>query len=80
MRARPALPLAGRIRKATAGRQPTGRFQRFTDGARRAVYLDTEEARRLRHSHVGTEHLLLGLVAEDEELAATGSGNGSQTW
>jgi prophage maintenance system killer protein len=70
MRARPALPLAGRIRKATARQQPTGRFQRFTDGARRAVYLATEESRLLRHSHVGTEHLLLGLIADDEELAA----------
>ena len=70
MRARPALPLAERIRKATGRRQPTGRFQRFTDEARRAVYLAAEEARLLRHSHVGTEHLLLGLVAEDEGLAA----------
>lgn len=41
LRARPALPLAERIRKATARRQPTGRFQRFTDGARRTVYLAT---------------------------------------
>ena len=70
MRVRPALPLAGRIRKATARKKPTGRFQRFTDRARRAVYLATEEARLLRHSYVGTEHLLLGLVFEDEGLAA----------
>ncbi len=69
MRARPALPLAERIRKATVRRQPTGTFRRFTDGARRAVYLASEEARLLRHSHVGTEHLLLGLVFEDEGLA-----------
>jgi len=51
-------------------RQPTGTFRRFTDRARRAVYLATEEARLLRHGHVGTEHLLLGLVYEGEGLAA----------
>jgi len=70
MRARPALPLAERIRKATMRKQPTGTFRRFTDRARRSVYLASEEARLLRHSHVGTEHLLLGLVFEDEGLAA----------
>ena len=69
MRARPALPLAERIRKATA-RQPVSPFRRFTDEARRAVYLATEEARLLRHGYVGTEHLLLGLVADDEGPAA----------
>jgi ATP-dependent Clp protease ATP-binding subunit ClpC len=70
MRPRPALPLGERIRKATARKKPEGRFQRFTDRARRAVYLATEEAQLLRHGHVGTEHLLLGLVFEDEGLAA----------
>jgi hypothetical protein len=70
MEARPALPLAERIKKATMRRQPIGMFQRFTDRARRAVYLATEEARLLRHGHVGTEHLLLGLVYEGEGLAA----------
>jgi prophage maintenance system killer protein len=70
MRARPALPLAERIRKATTRRQPTGPLRRFTDGARRSVQFAGEEARLLRHSYVGTEHLLLGLVAEEEGLAA----------
>jgi ATP-dependent Clp protease ATP-binding subunit ClpA len=40
-------------------------FERFTDGARRAVAQAQEEARRLNHGQVGTEHLLLGLVADD---------------
>jgi prophage maintenance system killer protein len=72
MRARPALPLAGRIRKATARRKPAGRglFRRFSDQAMLAVHLAIEEARGLRHAHVGTEHLLLGLVFNDEGLAA----------
>jgi prophage maintenance system killer protein len=70
MRGRPALPLAQRIRKATLRQQPTGTFRRFSEEARRTVYYATEEARLLRHGHVGTEHLLLGLVFEDEGLAA----------
>jgi ATP-dependent Clp protease ATP-binding subunit ClpC len=51
-------------------RQPTGMFQRFTDRARRAVYLAQEEARLLRHNYVGTEHLLLGLLYEGQGVAA----------
>ena len=49
MRNRPALPLAERIRKATMRKQPTGRFQRFTNRARQVVYLAGEEARLLGH-------------------------------
>jgi prophage maintenance system killer protein len=70
VRARPALPLGERIRKATTRRQPTGPLRRFTDGARRSVQFAGEEARLLRHGYVGTEHLLLGLLAEEEGLAA----------
>jgi ATP-dependent Clp protease ATP-binding subunit ClpA len=45
-------------------------FERFTDRARRTVVLAQEEARQLGHDHVGTEHLLLGLVSEGEGVAA----------
>lgn len=45
-------------------------FERFTDRARRAVVLAQEEARGLGHTYIGTEHLLLGLLREDEGLAA----------
>src|SRR4026209_673726 len=44
-------------------------FERFTDRARRAVVLAQEEARLFKHEHIGTEHLLLGLVREGEWLA-----------
>jgi ATP-dependent Clp protease ATP-binding subunit ClpA len=37
-------------------------FERFTDRARRVVVLAQEEARRLNHNYIGTEHLLLGLA------------------
>ncbi|WP_117215384.1 ATP-dependent Clp protease ATP-binding subunit [Allorhizocola rhizosphaerae] len=41
-------------------------FERFTDGARRVIVLAQEEARILNHSHIGTEHILLGLIHEGE--------------
>jgi hypothetical protein len=46
-------------------------FERFTDKARHTVVLAQEEARRLRHDHIGTEHLMLGLLREDDGAAAT---------
>src|SRR5438034_173433 len=39
-------------------------FERFTSRARHVVVLAQEEARRLRHNHIGTEHILLGLLGE----------------
>ena len=45
-------------------------FERFTERARRVVVLAQEEARRLNHNHIGTEHILLGLIHEGEGVAA----------
>lgn len=45
-------------------------FERFTDRARYAVVIAQEEARRLNHNYIGTEHLLLGLVRTEQGLAA----------
>jgi hypothetical protein len=45
-------------------------FERFTERARQVVVLAQEEARALGHNYVGTEHLLLGLLREEEGLAA----------
>lgn len=45
-------------------------FERFTDQSHRAVVLAQEEARRLNHDHVGTEHLLAGLLREERGTAA----------
>lgn len=42
----------------------------YSAEARRAVSLATAEARRLRHPRVGTEHLLLGVLADDDTAAA----------
>lgn len=45
-------------------------FQRFTDRARRALTLASQEAQRLGHDHIGTEHLLLGIVKEGSGSAS----------
>ena len=45
-------------------------FERFTERARHVVVLAREEARALRHHYIGTEHILLGLLREDEGMAA----------
>ena len=45
-------------------------FERFTARAREVVALAQDEARRLRHGYVGTEHLLLGLLRDEEGVAA----------
>jgi ATP-dependent Clp protease ATP-binding subunit ClpC len=45
-------------------------FERFTDSARRVVVGAEQEARMLRHSYLGTEHLLLALIHEGEGTAA----------
>jgi ATP-dependent Clp protease ATP-binding subunit ClpC len=45
-------------------------FERFTERARQVVVLAQEEARALKHDYIGTEHLLLGLLREEDGLAA----------
>jgi ATP-dependent Clp protease ATP-binding subunit ClpC len=45
-------------------------FERFTEGARQVVVLAQDEARLLRHNYIGTEHILLGLLRENEGIAA----------
>jgi ATP-dependent Clp protease ATP-binding subunit ClpC len=46
------------------------RFEKFSERARRVLTLAQEEAQHLNHSYIGTEHILLGLLREDEGLAA----------
>jgi len=54
-------------------------FERFTDQSHRAVVLAQEEARRLNHDHVGTEHLLAGLLREERGAAAQVLGSSGVT-
>ena len=43
-------------------------FERFTERARQVVVLAQDEARTLKHNYIGTEHILLGLLREEEGL------------
>lgn len=70
----PAIPQM--LRKALRGRLTTqlesigrDRFAKFTERARKVLTLAQEEAQRLQHNYIGTEHLLLGLVREGEGVA-----------
>lgn len=44
-------------------------YERFSDKARKVIELSEQNAKRLNHEYVGTEHLLLGLIREEEGLA-----------
>ena len=46
------------------------RFEKFSERARRVLTLAQEEAQSLNHSYIGTEHILLGLVREEDGIAA----------
>ena len=50
-------------------------FGRFTEKAQKAILLAQEEAKNLRHNYVGTEHILLGLLAETDGIAAKALNN-----
>jgi ATP-dependent Clp protease ATP-binding subunit ClpA len=52
----------GDVRAPTGG----GPFSRFNDRAKRVLALAQDEAIRLNHNYMGTEHLLLGLLRHDE--------------
>jgi len=51
------------------------RFEKFSERARRVLTLAQEEAEHFNHSYIGTEHILLGLVREDEGVAAKALAN-----
>ena len=48
------------------GTMDTRVFERFTERARQVVVLAQDEARALKHNYIGTEHILLGLLREEE--------------
>jgi ATP-dependent Clp protease ATP-binding subunit ClpC len=51
-------------------RQIRSPFDKFTERARKALQLAQEEAQRLNHNYMGTEHILLGLAHQSTGLAA----------
>lgn len=62
-------------RVVVSGTSPQAKFDRnnmlFTDPARNVMTLANQEAARLNHDYIGTEHILLGLVEEQDSVAAT---------
>lgn len=54
---------------AMRGHGASGAFEKFTGRARNALRLAQEEARRLNHHYMGTEHILLGLIMEEDGIA-----------
>ena len=48
----------------------TNRFEKFSERARRVLTSAQEEAQQLNHGYIGTEHILLGLIREEEGVAA----------
>src|SRR2546422_321232 len=50
--------------------RPQPAFERLSDSGRRVLGLAEEEARRLHHGYLGTEHVLLGLLREPDGAAA----------
>ncbi len=45
-------------------------MERLTQRAKKVLSLAHQEAERMRHSYIGTEHLLLGLIMEDGGVAS----------
>jgi ATP-dependent Clp protease ATP-binding subunit ClpA len=45
-------------------------FERFTERARQVIVLAQDEAQTMKHNYIGTEHVLIGLLREEEGLAA----------
>jgi ClpX C4-type zinc finger/Clp amino terminal domain, pathogenicity island component len=62
------------VSTVSAGRMASP-FDRYTEPARKVLQLAQEEAQRFNHNYIGTEHLLLGLLREDEGVAAKVLGN-----
>ena len=46
------------------------RFDKFSERARRVLTYAQEEAQQLNHNYIGTEHILLGMVREEDGVAA----------
>ncbi|CAK8568072.1 unnamed protein product [Lathyrus sativus] len=74
---RPGLDFHSKVSKAVSSRQtrakrfiPRAMFERFTGKAIKVILLAQEEARTLGHDFVGTEQILLGLIAEGTGIAA----------
>jgi ATP-dependent Clp protease ATP-binding subunit ClpA len=57
------------LTRLLAKAQSDSMFERFTASARRSVVMAQEEARRMNHNYIGTEHVLLGILRQPDGLA-----------
>lgn len=57
-------------RRYQPGPRDGERFDKFTERARKVLSLANDEAAHMKHNYIGTEHILLGLVRENEGVAA----------
>src|SRR5207237_3503352 len=60
----------GTPRPWLADRRRPCMYERFTDRARKVMQLANQEAQRLNHEYIGTEHVLFGLIKEGSGVAA----------
>ena len=67
--------MKGKIVSDDTATTPKDAYARFTDSARLVMQLANQEARRLNHHYIGTEHILLGLCKENSGLASTALDN-----
>jgi ATP-dependent Clp protease ATP-binding subunit ClpC len=61
--------IVGRVGYPAGGEVPPPGWMPYTPRLRKVIVLAADEARRLGHDRVGTEHLLLGIVREGEGVA-----------
>jgi ATP-dependent Clp protease ATP-binding subunit ClpA len=70
-RAGPAASASATSASASPSREQfVGPFDRFNAAAKKVLALAQDDAIRLKHNYIGTEHLLLGLIREGESVAA----------
>jgi ATP-dependent Clp protease ATP-binding subunit ClpC len=67
---RRAIHRVGRTRPFTRRCQTAPIFDRFTERTRDALALAQDEARRLGHEYIGTEHVLLGILRRPDSVGA----------
>jgi ATP-dependent Clp protease ATP-binding subunit ClpA len=61
--------IVGRVGSPVGGEVPPPGWMPYTPRVRKVIGLAVEESRRLGHDHIGTEHLLLGIIHEGEGVA-----------
>jgi len=61
--------IVGRVGYPTGGEVPPPGWMPYTPRVRKVIGLAVEESRRLGQDHIGTEHLLLGIIHEGEGVA-----------